>query len=119
MDKKKRAKVYSELYEFNEQLLLNLKYGKVRLETVTSQFKYVQDVLDGKYVLGGDDGEILTAYARCIGTTDPISQIDYLNERKIILKKMRDESAENYKKYSSLYVKIALMIGILIAVILA
>lgn len=119
LDKKKRAQVFSELYEFNEQLLLNLKYGKVRLDAISCRFRYVQDVLSGKSVLCGEDEKILKAYADCVGTTDPLSQIDYLNERKSILKKLRDESAENYKKYSSLYVKIALMIGILLAVLLA
>jgi hypothetical protein len=36
-----------------------------------------------------------------------------------LIKKYRDESECNYKKYSSLYLKISLMIGILIAVLLA
>lgn len=100
-------------------MLMNVKYGRVKLSEVSAKFKYVGDVLAGKTVLGGDDGQILAAYASCVGATDPQSQIDYLNERKAILKKLRDESAENYKKYSSLYVKIALMVGILLAVLLA
>lgn len=119
LDKKKKSMVYAELYEFNEQLLLNLKYGKVRIDAISSQFKYINDLLNGNKVLDGDDGEILLSYAKGVGTTDPQSQIDYLNEKKSVLKKLRDESAENYKKYSSLYIKIALMIGILIAVLLA
>lgn len=119
LDKKKKSMVYAELYEFNEQLLLNLKYGKVRIDAISSQFKYINDLLNGKKVLDGDDGEILLSYAKGVGTTDPQSQIDYLNEKKSVLKKLRDESAENYKKYSSLYIKIAVMIGILIAVLLA
>ena len=119
IDKKKKAQVFAELYEFNEKLLLNLKYGKVRLDSMTAQYKYIQDILSGKDVLGGEDEEILKAYVSSIGTTDAQSQIDYLNQRETVLKKLRDDSADNYKKYSSLYIKVALMIGILIAVLIA
>lgn len=117
--KKKRAAVYSELYEFNERLLLNMKYGKERLQSLSSQFKYIDDVINGKDVLNGEDGIFLKNYAKNLGATDPQSQIDYLNERKNALKKVAEESSREYKKYSSLYIKIALMVGILIAVLLA
>ena len=77
------------------------------------------DIVVGKRVLSGSDGQFLCEYIKNIGVSDSSSQIDYLNERKSGIKKLMEESAENYKKYSSLYVKIALMIGILIAVLLA
>lgn len=118
-DKKKRAAVFAELYEFNERMLINLKYGKMRLSRISSEFKYIPDILSGKSVLGGEDGKFISAYAGCIGSSDSSSQIDYLNERKSAIKKLMEESAENYRKYSALYVKIALMIGILLAVLLA
>lgn len=119
IDKRKKAAVFAELYEFNEQLLLNLKYGKQRIETVSKPYKYVDDIIAGKQILSGEDGEFLKNYVKNLGGTDAISQIDYLNERKNTLKKMAEESAQNYKRYSSLYIKIALMLGILIAVLLA
>lgn len=119
MNKKKRAAVYAELYEFNEQLLLNLKYGRVRIEALSSKYKYVEDIIAGKEVLSGDDDVLLKNYARNLGSTDPQSQIDYLNERKVSVKRLADESQQDYKRYGSLYVKIGLMVGILIAVLLA
>ena len=111
-DKKKRAAVFAELYEFNERMLINLKFGKQRISQIAADFKY-------KSLLGGDDGQFISQYIKNIGVSDSSSQIDYLNERKQAIKKRMDESGENYKKYSSLYIKMALMIGILIAVLLA
>lgn len=111
--------MYAELYEFNELLLLNLKFGREDMRALAKKFRYVGDVLDGKQVLKGADGEFISNYASCLGSTDASSQIDYLNERKIYIKKHKDESFDDYKKYSSLYVKIFLMLGVLIAVLLA
>lgn len=118
-DKKKRAAVFAELYEFNERMLINLKFGKQRISQIAADFKYMPDILAGKSILGGDDGQFISQYIKNIGVSDSSSQIDYLNERKQAIKKRMDESGENYKKYSSLYIKMALMIGILIAVLLA
>ncbi len=118
-DKKKRAQVFSDLYEFNERMLINLKFGKLRISQIAAEFRYMPDIVVGKRVLSGSDGQFLCEYIKNIGVSDSSSQIDYLNERKSAIKKLMEESAENYKKYSSLYVKIALMIGILIAVLLA
>jgi hypothetical protein len=118
-DKKKRKAVFEELYEFNEQLILNLKYGKEKISLIAEKYKYVSLIFKGQKVLSGEDETFIENYITNLGTTDAVSQIDYLNERKLLLKKYRDESAENYKKYSSLYLKISLMIGILIVVLLA
>lgn len=118
-EKKKRAKVFDELYEFNEKMLLNLKYGKSKIKDIYSGYPYVNQIFSGKEILRGEDGQFIEAYVHSIGTTDAQSQIDYLNERKIQLKKYRDESASSYKKYSSLYIKICLLAGILVVVLLA
>lgn len=118
-DKKKRAAVFAELYEFNERMLINLKFGKQRISQIAADFKYMPDILAGKSILSGDDGQFISQYIKNIGVSDSSSQIDYLNERKQAIKKRMEESGENYKKYSSLYIKMALMIGILIAVLLA
>ena len=118
-EKKKRAAVYSELYEYNELLLLNLKFGREDMRKLSERFRYMRDIVDGKSVLKGADGEFLKSYVANLGATDASSQIDYLNERKAYIKRNKDESLEEYKKYSSLYIKIFLMLGVLIAVLLA
>lgn len=117
--KKRRMQIFSELYEFNEQLLLNLKFSRQTMDKISQNFKFVPDVLSGKILLDGKDGEIISDYVFNLGKSDALSQIDYLNERKAVLIKYRDESLSDYKKYSSLYIKIFFLLGVLMAVLLA
>ena len=118
-NKKKRMQVFAELYEFNEQLILNLKFARNPISKVAEPFTYIAEIMNGKCVLDGKDGEFISEYTVNIGKSDPLSQIDYLNGRKQSLTKYREESASDYKRYSSLYVKIFFMIGVLAAVLLA
>ncbi len=118
-NKKKRMQVFSELCEFNDQLILNLKFEKKPLDKVAQSYKYVPTALKGGKVLDGKDGEVISDYFVNLGKSDAISQIDYLNGRKELLAKYREESLTNYKKYSSLYVKIFFMIGVLMAILMA
>lgn len=118
-NKKKRMQIYSELYEFNEQLILNLKFTKSSINKIAVPFKYVGSILDGSLTLSGSDGDFLRDYTENLGMTDALSQVDYLTERKSILKKYKEESFADYKRYSSLYVKIFFLIGVTIAVLLA
>ena len=117
--KKKRAKTYEEFYEFNEKLLLNLKYGKLKVKDIYMNYPSVIRAFEGGEVLGGEDEEFIVSYVANIGTTDAQSQIDYLNERKVQLCKLRDESGESYRKSSSVCIKICLLAGVLVAVLLA
>ena len=111
--------IFAELYEFNEQLILTLKFSRASIEKIAEPYKFVSEVLDGKDILTGDDGQFLKDYIQNLGKTDALSQVDYLNERKQILKKYKDESFTDYKKYSSLYVKIFFLIGVMAAVLMA
>ena len=117
--KKRRMQIFSELYEFNEQLLLNLKFSRQTMDKVAQNFKFIPDLLKGKKLLDGRDGEVVGEYLFNLGKSDALSQIDYLNERKAVLAKLKDESTEIYKKYSSLYLKIFFLLGVLMAVLLA
>lgn len=118
-NKKKRMQIFAELYEFNEQLILTLKFTRASMERIAEPFKFVPDILEGKELLSGDEGQFLKDYVQNLGKTDALSQVDYLNERKLVLKKYKDESFADYKKYSSLYLKIFFLIGVMIAVLLA
>jgi len=55
--KKKRYLVFSELYEFNEQLLLNLRYSRKPLGEVAKDFKFISLILGGEKVLWGTHPE--------------------------------------------------------------
>lgn len=118
-NKKKRKTVFSQFYEFNEQLLLNLRYGKNSLYAVAKDYPYVAETINGKIPLDGEDGDIIKSYLKNLGSTDRNSQLEYLTERESVLKKLADESEKDCKKYSSLYLEISLMAGILVAVLLA
>lgn len=117
--KKKRMQIFSELYEFNEQLLINFKFSRQTMEKVAQNFKFIPSVLNGKILLDGKDGEVIGDYIYNLGKSDALSQIDYLNERKTSLLKLKDESFTDYKKYSALFVKIFFLLGVLMAVLLA
>lgn len=117
--KKKRMSIFSEMYEFNERLTLSMKFSREGIEKIASQFKYVPQILKGDNPLNGADGAFLREYVINLGKTDPLSQVDYLSEKKLQLKKYKDESEADYKKYGSLYIKIFFMIGVLLAVLLA
>ncbi len=117
--KKRRMQIFAELYEFNEQLLLNLKFSRQSIDKIAQNFKYIPDLLSGKILPEGKDGTVISEYVFNLGKSDALSQIDYLNERKAVLVKYRDESSDEYKKYSSLYVKIFFLLGVLMAVLLA
>lgn len=117
-NKKKRMSVFSELYEFNEQLILTLKFSRSSMDKIAEPFKYMPKILNGENVLSGNDGKIVNDYLENLGKTDALSQIDYLSERKSVLKKYKEDSFSDYKKYSSLYVKIFFLIGVMVAVLL-
>lgn len=117
-NKKKRMQIFAELYEFNEQLLLTLKYTRSSVDKIASAFKFVPEILKGEVPLSGSEAEFIKEYTENLGKTDALSQVDYLNERKSLLKKYKEESFADYKKYSSLYVKIFFLIGIMLAVLL-
>ena len=118
-NKKKRMQVFSELYEFNEQLILTLKFSRSSMNTIAAPFKFVSKILNGESVLKGADDTVVKDYVKKKKKTDALSQVDYLSERKQTLKKYKEESYTDYKKYSSLYVKIFFLIGVMAAVLLA
>ncbi len=111
--------IFTELYEFNEQLILTLKFSRQSIDKIAAPFKFVPKILSGESILKGADEEIIRDYTVNLGKTDAMSQVDYLTEKKAVLKKYKEESVSDYKRYSSLYVKIFFMLGVMVAVLLA
>ena len=89
--------MYSQLYEYNELLLLNLKFGREDMKKLAAKFGYVSQALDGKPVLKGADAEFIASYCSNLGSTDASSQIDYLNERKSYIKNIRKKVLPSIK----------------------
>lgn len=118
-EKKREMNVFGQFYDFNEKLILNLKFNRDKIGTVADEFDLVKRVMNGDQLIKGGEGEFLKRYLSDIGKTDAPTQIEYLNEKGQTLEKLKKKSEENYKKYGSLYFKLSLMAGILIAVLLA
>lgn len=118
-EKKREMNVFGQFYDFNEKLILNLKFNRDKIGTVADEFDLVKRVMSGDQLIKGGEGEFLKRYLSDIGKTDAPTQIEYLNEKGQTLEKLKKKSEENYKKYGSLYLKLSLMAGILIAVLLA
>lgn len=118
-NKKKRMQIFSELYEFNEQLILTLKFSRQSIDKIAEPYKFVPKILNGESLLTGTAADAVRGYTENLGKTDAMSQVDYLTEKKAVLKKYKEESFTDYKKYSSLYVKIFFMLGVMMAVLLA
>ena len=118
-EKKRDVKVLNEFCDFNEKLLLNLKFDRKKLSDIAEGYSFVKKAMNGEELIKGEAGDFIGSYLKNLGTTDAKSQIEYLTERGEELKKFRDNSLERYKKYGSLYFKLCLVAGILIAVLLA
>ncbi len=118
-EKKREMQVLGQFYDFNEKLILNLKFNRDKISTVADGFDWVKKVMKGDMPVKGEDGEFLKRYVADIGKTDAPTQIEYLTEKGQALEIMKNKSEENYKKYGSLYFKLSLMAGVLIAVLLA
>lgn len=118
-DKKRQMKEVAEFYDFNEKLIINMKYGMKKFSEVCADYPTVKRALNGEEVMDGEHGAFIDKYLKDIGTTDAASQSLYLEEMKVTLAKMKAESEQNYKKYGSMYFKLCLAGGILIAVLLA
>lgn len=112
-------KIFAQFYDFNEQLKFNLKYGREKVATVANGYDCVQKALRGEKVVDGEEGDFLISYLDGIGSSDAFTQIDYLNEKGETLLKYKKLSEEKYKKYGSMYFKLAVLGGILVAVLLA
>ena len=65
-------------YEFNEQLILNLKFTRSPIDKIAQQFNFIPDVMQGKKPFEGKDAEFIEDYFANLGKTDALSQIDYL-----------------------------------------
>jgi len=118
-EKKRRTKIIEQFCQFNEQFILNLKYGREKIGKVAEGYDYVKKAMAGDEVLKGDEGKFIADYINGLGESDPATQIEYLNERGVKLKEYRQIFEDNYKKYGSMYFKLCLLAGLLIAVLLA
>lgn len=96
-----------------------MKYGRKKISEIYSGYPYVEREFNGEKSATGNMREFLDSYLENIGTTDAMTQVGYLEEMRHRFSHLRAESEADYKKYGSLYFKLCLAAGILIAVLLA
>lgn len=116
---KKQMQIMCEFYDFNEKLILNMKFGREKLFEICKEYPNVSLAYNGEAVISGERGAFIKKYLQGIGATDAYSQLDYLNEMKVTLLKYKNESQERYKKFAPMYFKLCLAGGILVAILLA
>ena len=63
-EKKREMKVFAQFYDFNEKLIINLKYGKDKVGKIAEEFDYVQKVMRGGEVIKGEEGDFLKSYIK-------------------------------------------------------
>lgn len=117
LKKKNKAKLYAELLDFNEKLILNLRYEQLPIKDILEGFETLKKALDGK--MESEDKAAVEEYFEMLGKTDSVSQIEFLITRRDALMQNSNNAYENYKRYGNLYIKIFFMVGILVAVLLA
>lgn len=115
---KYKSQIYCQLCDFNDKLILNLKYERKSIPQILKHFKELNDLIINEEYDKKDD-VILVDYFNCIGKTDSASQIDYLSTIGQELKREKELRLEKYNRYGPLYLKIFVMIGVLIAVLMA
>ena len=88
---------------------------------------YSQSLLSGEqFYLGDKEFQIFTNAERlnveelfnCLGKYDTMSQLLELSHCRKNIEVLKDEAIKEYKKYSSLYLKLGLIIGIAISILL-
>ena len=117
-DIKKKSVLYVELADFNDKLIMNLKFARKSIKEIIAEFPNLSNYINSpSYIEDGD--AFLSDYFNALGTSDSASQVGYLTEKSMEIKKERDIWLEKRAKYVPLYLKISVMIGVLIVVIMA
>jgi hypothetical protein len=115
---KKKCAIYVELADFNDKLIMNLKFARKSIKEIIVDFPNLSKYINSSAHI--EDGDaLITDYFNSLGNSDSASQVDYLTEKSLEIKKERDVRLEKKAKYVPLYLKISVMIGVLIVVIMA
>lgn len=114
---KHNAILYRQFADFNDKLILNMKYSRKSIKDLLCEFNELKKYTNETKIKGGD--AFIIDYFNNVGKTDCNSQIEYLNAKSVEIKTERDKKIEKYDKYGPLYLKLSFIIGILIVVILA
>ena len=127
----KKKKFYDSFNEFNKRLINEVAFSQKSLIDILNEFDNQSDFylifsrffykqkfeLNMNY-LSNDDKIFIKTYLSNIGASDKKTQLNFLNEISVQIKKNYDITCENYKKYKTVYIKIGILIGLIIFIIL-
>ncbi|MDE6690682.1 MAG: hypothetical protein K2K04_01810, partial [Clostridia bacterium] len=72
---KKEMKIFGQFYDFNEKLILNLKFNRDKIAVVAEEFDYVKKAMSGESVVKGGYCDFLSQYLCDIGRSDAPTQL--------------------------------------------
>ncbi len=130
-DKYRKRKLFYLKFEFfNKKLMNELTFSKKSIIELIAEldcendfnnylFNYVKNnITVGKInYISSDERDFFINYLDSIGTGDAKSQLNFLTNANIEIKKNLNESVENEKKYKTLYLKIGFLIGLILLIV--
>ena len=121
-----RKQFYSDFLTFNKMLESEVRFGQKSIYALFEEIKENTDFyvsiknkvsnsktpFDKDY-LRNDEIVYFNEYAKNIGTSDRVTQIEYLGDVTESVKEKAKFCQEEYAKYTSLYIKMGILIGLL------
>ncbi len=124
---KKREKFFEEFLSFNRQMMSEINYSKNSLPEVLSEKKgesefekvlkeYSEKISEGeveerKY-LKKEENEFMNRYFSNLGRSDSQTQSELLKAEEENIKRYFESARQDSLKYSGMYVKMGLLIGL-------
>ena len=78
-----------------------------------------ENVFEGIKILNDDEKSILLTFTKTLGKFDAPRQVDQLANQKQEILNLYNKAEEDAKKYGSLYIKLGVILGLVIALIFA
>ena len=130
---RQRMQFYYNFDLFNERLVNEVSYTKIPLPAFLEKYTFsgeFRQLLEEKRrsefreqefsveFLNEDERKFVSDYFRMIGKSDASSQKTYLTAMRGEINEKKRESAEEYKKYFSLYMKLGFLAGLVLVVLI-
>ena len=121
-----KRKFYEDFLSFNDKLKVELSFTKLTLKKLMEGFngrktiffncatRYFDDKemdLTVKW-LRGEEKDYVKSYFSTIGTSDAVSQLEYVRNVDVELRKKYDDAKNEEKKYRQLYLRLGILIGL-------
>ncbi len=128
---KERKDFFNDFSFFNKSLIKEVGFGQKTLGEMLNRInnnsyffvKLKSEIFNikinaQKNMLKYDEIAYFDEYVSNIGTSDKESQIEYLKTVNEYLKEKVDKTQEEYKKYTALYIKMGILIGLIAFIII-